>query len=236
VSVPVVRGMPGSAAAAKQLLCAATLETGAQRAWPLCDGLLPYVEALHNEAVKLVAAQGGRTVMLGLAGCRALSGVSSLAAAWAVMLARDMKLRVALADARTPPSPAAVPAAAAIDRPAEGADRNPTPVPNLRVLCAPAGIADEGRPLRESEAMIASLRKPEYDFVIVDLPPVAETSVSVGLAHALDGVMLVIGAGDVRREQAQKARELLQRAGGKVLGVVFNRRRFYVPAWLYRSY
>jgi Mrp family chromosome partitioning ATPase len=61
-----------------------------------------------------------------------------------------------------------------------------------------------------------------YDYVVIDCPPmiVADPEVLLGL---VDGVLLVIVPGRTSREAVQAARELVQRSGVRLLGVVFNR-------------
>jgi Mrp family chromosome partitioning ATPase len=50
--------------------------------------------------------------------------------------------------------------------------------------------------------------------------PLADAAI---LARRVDGVLLVVGAGSTRREAAVKAKETLERTGGRILGVVLNR-------------
>jgi Mrp family chromosome partitioning ATPase len=43
------------------------------------------------------------------------------------------------------------------------------------------------------------------------------------LASSVDGILLVLGAGEIRPEMAQKAKELLLKANGHILGVILNK-------------
>jgi capsular exopolysaccharide synthesis family protein len=65
--------------------------------------------------------------------------------------------------------------------------------------------------------------KSQADYVIIDAPPVIAVTDACVLASKVDGVNLVIGAGLVRPEMAQKAKELLTKAKGHLLGVILNR-------------
>jgi len=47
-------------------------------------------------------------------------------------------------------------------------------------------------------------------------------------------VVLVVRAEETRLEVAQAAVQRLRQANAKLLGSVFNARRFYMPNWLYR--
>lgn len=73
----------------------------------------------------------------------------------------------------------------------------------------------------------------EYSHIIFDLPPLWADAVSIPIARAVQGVILVIEAGKTRWEVARRTKEKLTEAGIPVLGVVLNKRRHYVPQWLY---
>jgi capsular exopolysaccharide synthesis family protein len=76
--------------------------------------------------------------------------------------------------------------------------------------------------------------KTEFDYVLVDGPPVnlyADTSL---LGKLADGVVLVVQANSTRREAAKKAKESLESASVRVFGAVLNKRVFPIPEFLYR--
>lgn len=66
---------------------------------------------------------------------------------------------------------------------------------------------------------------------VVDGGPLAACG---ALLQAVDGVLLVVDAGETRREVVQGALQAHPVAPERMLGVVLNRRPSYVPAWLYR--
>ncbi len=70
--------------------------------------------------------------------------------------------------------------------------------------------------------LIALLRE-RADTVIFDVPPVIAVTDACVMASRLDGVILVLGAKTVSPEMAQKAKELILKARGCLLGVVLNR-------------
>ena len=65
--------------------------------------------------------------------------------------------------------------------------------------------------------------KTKADYVIIDAPPVIAVTDACVLASRVDGITLVVNSGTIRPEMAQKAKELLIRANGHILGVVLNR-------------
>jgi capsular exopolysaccharide synthesis family protein len=74
---------------------------------------------------------------------------------------------------------------------------------------------------RRMEAIIASLRA-RADMVLFDAPPITAVSDATLLASKLDGVLLVVGAGQTRREHARRAKELLERIKLRVVGAVLT--------------
>ena len=74
-----------------------------------------------------------------------------------------------------------------------------------------------------------------FDYVILDAPPMPKFSECRVLCTKVDGVILVLQAGKTRRQVALKAKKALEEAGAKVLGVVLNRRKHYIPEWVYRQ-
>jgi polysaccharide biosynthesis transport protein len=60
------------------------------------------------------------------------------------------------------------------------------------------------------------------DLVIIDSPPLIPVTDSLVLSGRVDGVMLVVGAGQTRRRHLTRAVELLQQAEAPVLGTVLN--------------
>ena len=63
----------------------------------------------------------------------------------------------------------------------------------------------------------------QYDYLLIDAPPVVAVTDACVLASRVDGVVLVVASGAARPEMAQQAKELLIKAEGRILGVVLNR-------------
>jgi capsular exopolysaccharide synthesis family protein len=72
----------------------------------------------------------------------------------------------------------------------------------------------------------------QFDFVILDLPPVTRYADASILAPKVDGVILVVEADRTPVGDAETAKKSLDRVGARIFGVVLNRRRHYVPATL----
>jgi Mrp family chromosome partitioning ATPase len=75
--------------------------------------------------------------------------------------------------------------------------------------------------------------KSDFGLVVIDLPPAGELNSSI-VANMVDEVVLVVEAERTRIQAAQRARDLLKRAGIHVAGVVLANRREHIPRWLYQ--
>lgn len=58
----------------------------------------------------------------------------------------------------------------------------------------------------------------QYDIVLFDAPPVTAVTDAAILGVKVDGVLLVINAGKTRRDQAERAKELLEKANVRIIG------------------
>lgn len=82
-------------------------------------------------------------------------------------------------------------------------------------------------------ARFAELRA-EFDYLLLDTPPISSFADSVLLGQLTDGVILVVGSNSTRREPARIAKESLEAARIPVLGAVLNRRTYPIPEVLYQ--
>jgi non-specific protein-tyrosine kinase len=74
---------------------------------------------------------------------------------------------------------------------------------------------------RRMEQLIAQLRN-EADIVLFDTPPVVAVTDAAVLATRVDGVLLVLQAGQTRRDRAREARQKLEKVKANIIGVVLN--------------
>jgi protein-tyrosine kinase len=72
-----------------------------------------------------------------------------------------------------------------------------------------------------------------FDYVILDGPPISRFSESLLISSKVNGVVMVIISGKTRRQVALRAKAEIERSGGRLLGVVLNRRKYYIPSWIY---
>lgn len=99
-----------------------------------------------------------------------------------------------------------------------------------------ARLSDGPHPLLQIGA--AELRglfehlKQSFSVIVLDCPSVAETADSLAMARHCDGTILVVQAEKSARTAVHEATQSVQRLGGKIIGLVFNRTQKRVPAWL----
>lgn len=80
---------------------------------------------------------------------------------------------------------------------------------------------------------LSELRE-RFQYVLIDSAPIGLNPDMTLLCDKVDAVVLVVRHQKTRREVVKRAKEIVERAGGKVLGVVLNRRKFPIPEFLYR--
>jgi capsular exopolysaccharide synthesis family protein len=106
--------------------------------------------------------------------------------------------------------------------------------PNLFLLSC-GSLAADSTTLINSELMkarVAELRK-EFDYVLIDSPPLNIYSDGIVLGQLSDGVVVVLEANSTRREAALRVAEGLRAKQVRVLGAVLNKRTFPIPDSLY---
>lgn len=74
----------------------------------------------------------------------------------------------------------------------------------------------------------------QYDVVIIDCPPILIDGSWSTLLRMVDGVILVVEAERTRSAVLNSTTKMIGEVGGHILGIVFNRRRQYIPRFLYR--
>lgn len=82
------------------------------------------------------------------------------------------------------------------------------------------------------DAFLKSMRE-RFDFILLDAPPVLKFSECRVLCKKVDGVVMILESGKVRYQVANRAKKDIAEAGGKLLGVVLNKRKHYIPDWIY---
>jgi capsular exopolysaccharide synthesis family protein len=85
------------------------------------------------------------------------------------------------------------------------------------------------------ESLLQQLQK-EYDFVILDSPPVLPVADSVILASRAEAVLLVVFGGETPRDVIKMAKKKLLTSNAVIIGTVVNGIDFSDPYYYYRYY
>lgn len=67
--------------------------------------------------------------------------------------------------------------------------------------------------------------KEQYDYVLIDTPPVVPVTDALIVSRFVDGMILVIASAEVKVEMARDVKNQLVNAGANILGVVLNKVR-----------
>jgi protein-tyrosine kinase len=112
----------------------------------------------------------------------------------------------------------------------------------VQVSTMPFHILPNGRHIRGADHLNPEQLRPllkqlgtRYRFVVLDGDAVYSAVDTLIISTLVDGVILVVRAEDTRWEVAQAAAQRLSQAGAKLVGSIFNGRKYYMPKWLYNN-
>jgi Mrp family chromosome partitioning ATPase len=93
-----------------------------------------------------------------------------------------------------------------------------------------AGLLFDGDELDRVFAEAAKLAR----LIIIDAPAILADVAAIALSRKVSGLLMVIEAERTRASVIEQARRAVEVGGGRVLGVVLNKRKHYMPGWLDR--
>lgn len=98
----------------------------------------------------------------------------------------------------------------------------------------PAPDIQSGKLTVEKLSELIEENRSQADFLLIDYPPVLAPDSEFELYGVSDGLVYVVAAHRTRRELLQQAKTKLQQSGiDNVIGSVLNRRKYFVPGFLY---
>jgi protein-tyrosine kinase len=103
----------------------------------------------------------------------------------------------------------------------------------------PAGVTaniDISIPLFNSERMAQLMRQlsETYDYVLIDTSAILEAPETPIISSYSDGVILIVHTGNTRREVIKRAMLMVEKLDGRFIGTVLNRKKYYIPEFIYR--
>jgi non-specific protein-tyrosine kinase len=194
-------------------------------------------QKLRASLVSIPVPSGLHTMLL--VSPRHGEGTTTVAVGLATALAKEREARVLLIEAnlRSPSLRAVLPLTSEVGLLDFAAGRA-TPEAlamrleplNLSVIAAGAGARSDAN-IEIVEVLVGRLQS-QFDFIVIDGPPVNSYADASVLATKVDGVILVVEADRTPVGEAEAAKRQLDRVGARILGLVLNRRRSYIPAFL----
>jgi capsular exopolysaccharide synthesis family protein len=172
-------------------------------------------------------------------------GTTTVAISFAMSLALDRKLRILLVDAnlRKPRLHRVIrahqkPGVTELFTASQSFEEvlKKTTIPNVFVITSGAPIAYPQQlfePTNLEEQLLQ--RTEEFDYVLLDCPPVNPCPEALSLAARSDGAILVVQAGKTHREVVRSAKGQMMGAQVNIFGVILNRRKYFIPQWLYNK-
>lgn len=100
-----------------------------------------------------------------------------------------------------------------------------------------AGLSILGTPYPNqppADGETVDLLRTQFDCILIDCGSVEATPGVAQFASFCDGVVLVVEADRSNKRQFRRAQQVVQLSHGKLLGAVLNKRRYPIPAWLYK--
>lgn len=99
-----------------------------------------------------------------------------------------------------------------------------TKLSNMNAVCYGA-VPPNPSELLASEAMadFIKMMEKDYDYIIFDTPPIGVVIDAVPIIKASDGVVVVVKNNSTTYPQLNKTLEILERSGGKTLGIIINK-------------
>jgi ATPases involved in chromosome partitioning len=94
-------------------------------------------------------------------------------------------------------------------------------------------VAKQGEEIDTGLDSVDALRV-AFDNILIDCRSLRNSADAAVLGSSVDGVVIVVEAGQARRDEILNAQRTIESAGGNFLGFVLNKRRYPVPEWLYR--
>jgi capsular exopolysaccharide synthesis family protein len=209
---------------------------------PPFDLTVSYYEQLKANFLTRHAERPTKTILF--TGTMNGEGTSSTAMNFAKALARDPELKVLLIDAnlRNPSvhntfSISHTSSLAKLLNEANPGGRVPFKFEQGKVNVLPSGgMYSDPTSIFASREFSSFLLAMEqvFDFIVLDSPPVLRFSETRIIASKVDATILVLQSGRTKKQRAHRAVRELESAGARLLGTVINRRKYYIPQWLYK--
>src|SRR5438067_2772601 len=206
--------------------------------WGVEHFIRPYSEAIRDRLGLYFELHGvtHKPKLVGVTGFGEGAGTSTLAAGVAAALSETGEGKVLLVDVNAAngeihPFFAGRPAAALATAIKPQAAITSAADNLYLATVAQSGSKSTHLGLKKFFALVPNLKASDFDYIIFDMPPVNQTSPTIGLAALMDKVLLVVEAEKTNREVVKRGHRELVGARADV-AVILNKTRSYGPNWL----
>lgn len=73
-----------------------------------------------------------------------------------------------------------------------------------------------------------------FDIILIDSSPFTSSPDGLAIAPKTDGVVIVVEAEKTKWTAVENVKEKISKVGGHILGIVFNKRKYYIPQPIYK--
>jgi Mrp family chromosome partitioning ATPase len=85
----------------------------------------------------------------------------------------------------------------------------------------------------QMDTFLKRLRQ-RFDLILIDSPPATTSSDGLAISSKVDGIVLVVEAEKTRWPVTENVKERITKSGGNILGIVLNKRKYYIPEFIYK--
>lgn len=209
------------------------LVSGSRSASVTEQHLQPYIEALRDRILNRFETLARKPKLVGVCGCAPGAGVTSIAAGLAASLSEAGDLKVLLVDmkrghGRSHPMLGSRKTCTLVEA-LEGPKRQEGLIaPNLYLASAGSGNQQVMTSPRKFMSVVPQLNTSDYDYIVFDMPPVDQVSITPRLAKHMDLTLMVVEAEKAHQSTVKQAGSLLLEFSQNV-AVVLNKTRDYLP-------
>lgn len=205
--------------------------------WDARHVLSPYYEGLRDRLITYFEVRNlvHKPKLVALTSCRRGAGVTTMAAGLAATLSETGDGNVLLVDMNLEHGAAhqflhGKPGCALSDA-LENATRNPAQVQENLYLVSAHETKNQKLPRalpKRFAHLIPRMKASDYDYIIFDMPPISQTSVTPRLAGLMDMVLMVVESETTGQETVKRAQAMLSESQATV-ATVLNKHRNYIP-------
>jgi len=190
----------------------------------------PIFESLSKLVQRLFLSKSGSVRLVVFSGAEPGVGTSCIAGKATRVLACQTASPVCLLDASNSSTLTAVFGLP----PSKTISDTPLQLQQTNIWLGSLGNASDTVLTREQTAKRMLELRREFQFVLLDAPPVGSGSEAIGLALQSDGIVLVVKAGATRRSAVQQIKADLEVAHAQLLGSVLNQSEYPIPDSIYK--